>query len=79
MPEWLDNMSSVKLGRFRSPLEASCMSSHTEEFWYNETVCLGITNIFYLLGCSNSVMANELGSQTISSEFDSQQVHSLFL
>ena len=40
MTERLDTMSSVKLGGFRSQLEASCVSSHTEELWYNETVCL---------------------------------------
>ena len=31
MAEWLDTMSSIKLGRFQSQLEASCVSSHTEE------------------------------------------------
>ena len=43
MAEQLDAKSSVKLGGFRSQLEASCMSSHTEELWYNETVCLWMT------------------------------------
>ena len=31
MVERLDNMSSVKLGGFRSQLEASFVSSHTEK------------------------------------------------
>ena len=30
----------VKLGGFRSRLGASRVSSHTEELWYDETVCL---------------------------------------
>ena len=30
--------SNVKLGGFRSQLQASYVSSHTEELWYNETV-----------------------------------------
>ena len=40
MAEQLDTMSSVKLDWFRSQLKASCISSSTEEVWYNETVCL---------------------------------------
>ena len=39
MTEWYDTKSNVKLGGFQSQLEASSMSSHTEEFWYNKTVC----------------------------------------
>ena len=35
-----DTKSNVKLGGFRSQLQASYVSSHTEELWYNETVCL---------------------------------------
>ena len=38
----------VKLGGFRSRLGASCMSSHTEELWYNETVCRGMTIYIYV-------------------------------
>ena len=41
--ERLDTMSSVKLRGFRSQLEASHVSSHPEELWYNETVCQGMT------------------------------------
>ena len=33
-----DTKSNVKLDGFWSRLQASYMSSHTEEFWYNETV-----------------------------------------
>ena len=40
MVEWLDTMSSVKLGVFWSLLKVSCVSNQTEALWYNETVCL---------------------------------------
>ena len=40
MTEQLDTKSNVKLGKFWCQLEASCVSSHAEELWYNETVCL---------------------------------------
>ena len=45
--EWYDTKSNVKLGRFRSQFQASYMSSHTEELWYNETVCLWMTIYIY--------------------------------
>ena len=35
--------SIVKLGKFRSQLDASSVFSHTEVLWYNETVCLWMT------------------------------------
>ena len=35
-----DTKFNVQLGGFRSQFQASDVSSHTEEFWYNETVCL---------------------------------------
>ena len=38
-----DTKSNVKSGRFQSQLGASYVSSHTEELWYNETVCLWMT------------------------------------
>ena len=38
--EWWDIKSNVNLGRFQFQHEASCVSTHTEELWYNETVCL---------------------------------------
>ena len=31
--EWSESQSSVKLDGFRSRLQASYVSSHTEEFW----------------------------------------------
>ena len=39
--------SNEKLGGFRSQLEASYVSSHTEELWYKETVYLWMTNIYF--------------------------------
>ena len=40
MAEWYDTKSNVKLGGFRSQLEAFYLSSCTEELWYNEkSVC----------------------------------------
>ena len=48
MAERLDTMSRVKLGGFRFQLEASCVSSHTEELWYNETICLWMTIYIYI-------------------------------
>ena len=38
LAERFDTKSNVKLGGFRSQLQASYVSSHTEEMWYNETV-----------------------------------------
>ena len=43
MAEQLDTMSSINLGRFWSQLEANCVSSYTEELWYNKTVFLWMT------------------------------------
>ena len=39
LAERSDTKSNVKLGRFRSQLQASYVSSHIEVLWYNETVC----------------------------------------
>ena len=38
LAERSDTKCKVKLGVFRSRLQASYVSSHTEELWYNETV-----------------------------------------
>ena len=35
--------ADIKLAKFRSQLEASSVSSHTEELWYNERVYLWMT------------------------------------
>ena len=45
--EQSDTMSNVKLGGFRSQLQVSYASSHTEELWYNETVYLWMTIYIY--------------------------------
>ena len=51
MAERLNTMSIINLVGFRSQLEASCVSSHTEELWYNETVCLWMTVYIYRYVC----------------------------
>ena len=38
--ERYDTKSNVKLSGFQSQLHVSYVSSHTEELWFNETVCL---------------------------------------
>ena len=43
LAEWSDTKSNVKLGGFQFQFQASNVSSHTEELWYNETVCLWMT------------------------------------
>ena len=47
LAERSDTKSNVELGGFRSQLQASYMSSQTEKFWYNETVCLWMTIYIY--------------------------------
>ena len=59
LAEWYDTKSNVKLGGFRSQLQASYVSSLTEELWYNETVCLWMT--IYTLphgGWANELIIN---------------------
>ena len=46
LAEQSDTKSSVKLGGFRSQLQASYVSSHTEELWYNETVFLWMASVY---------------------------------
>ena len=45
-------LTGVKSAGFRSQLEVSCVSSHTEELWYNEKVCLWMTVYMLPLGLS---------------------------
>ena len=40
LAERSDTKSNVKFDGFRSGLQASYVSSHTENLWYDETVCL---------------------------------------
>ena len=42
-----DTKSNVKLAVFQSQLGASCISSHTDDLWYNETVCAGLYIYIY--------------------------------
>ena len=48
LAERYDTKSNVKLVGFQSQLQASNVSSHTEELWYNETVCLWLTIYIYI-------------------------------
>ena len=48
MAERLDTLSTVKLGGFRSQLE---LTGHTDELWYNETICLWMTIYIYMCVC----------------------------
>ena len=48
LAERSDTKSNVKLGGLRSQLQASYVSSHTKELWYNETVCLWMTIYKYI-------------------------------
>ena len=43
LAEWSYTKSNVKSAGFRSQLQASYVSRHTEELWYNETVRLWVT------------------------------------
>ena len=55
--------SNVKLYGFRSQLQASHVSSHTEKLWYNETVCLGIN--IYMCVCVYG-RTNERGNERLN-------------
>ena len=48
LTERSNTKSNVKLGGFRSQLQASYVSSYTEELWYNETVSLWMTIYIYI-------------------------------
>ena len=53
--EQYNNISNVKLGGFRSPLQVSYVSSLAKELWYNETVCLWMTLYIYIYIVSSTV------------------------
>ena len=48
LAERSDTKTNIKLGGFRSQLQASYVSCHTEELWYNESVCLWMTIYIYI-------------------------------
>ena len=48
LAEQFDTKSNVKLGGFRSQLQASYVSSYTEELLYNETFFLWMTIYMYI-------------------------------
>ena len=48
LAERYDTKSNEKFVGFRSQLQASYVSSHTEELWYNETACRWMTIYIYI-------------------------------
>ena len=48
MGERYDTKYNIKLGGFQCQLEATCVSSHTDELWYNETLFLWMTIYIYI-------------------------------
>ena len=56
LAERSDTKSNVKLGGFQSQLQASYVSSHTEELWYNKTVCLWMTIYIYIYIYRNIIL-----------------------
>ena len=48
LAERYDTKSNIRLGGFQFQLQASYMSSHTEELWYNETVCGWLSIYIYI-------------------------------
>ena len=51
LAEQYDTKSNVKLGGFWCQLQASYVSSHTEELRYDETVYLWMTIYIYVCVC----------------------------
>ena len=77
--EPLDISSSEKLSGFRFSFEASCVTTRTEELWYNETICLWMT--IYMLLRGLSTLAEELAAairlmQSFSNELSTLVSHS---
>ena len=71
LAERYDTKSNVKLGRFWSHLQTSNVFSHTEELWYNETVCLWMTTYIWFVNkylvhkiLNKSELINEMVSNT---------------
>ena len=76
MAERLDTMSSVNLVGFRSQINASCVSSHTEKLWYNETVCLWMT-IYTLPTLGLDTLVKELTTSTCVMQSFSNELRTL--
>ena len=51
LAERYDTKSNIMLSGFRSQLQASYMSSHTEELWYNENSLSVDDNIYIYMIC----------------------------
>ena len=48
LAEQYETKSNIKLGGFRSHVQASYLSSYTEELLYNKTVCLWMTIYIFM-------------------------------
>ena len=59
-----DTKFNVKLGGFRSQVQASYVSSHSKELWYHETVSLWL--IIYI---RNFIHCHSRKSNVISKKF----------
>ena len=87
--ERFDTKSNVKLGGFRSQLQASYVSSHTEELWYNESLSVDdyiyikffffffIKTVLYQCSKHKNADQNKIKNwvQTLNSEFHVPDVH----
>ena len=76
LAEWYDIKSNIKLGGFQSQLQASYMSSHTEELRYNETVCLWMT-IYTLPPRGLSTLVKEFTAATRMMQSSSNELSTL--
>ena len=59
LAEQCDTKCNLKLGGFRSQLQASYVSGHTEELWYNKTVCRWMTIYIYIYIVSSGLIVVE--------------------
>ena len=64
LAERYDTISNVKLDGFRPQLEASCVSSQSEDLWYNETVCLWMTIYIYMYKIKNNKQCSIVFNKT---------------
>ena len=69
LAERYETKSNIKLGGFRSQLQASYVSSLPEELWYNETVCLWMTIYIYIIWIDQNAMFNLLIKTSLMIEY----------
>ena len=76
LAEQFEIKSNVKVGRVSTQFQASYVSSHTEELWYNETVCLWMT-IYIRSPWVLSTLAKEFAAATRIMQSSSNELSSL--